>query len=141
MRLDQRQKSSTGSQEALPQHISRGPYLFRNNLGAHFQTILYCHKVFKETHIDALTEDDITSLHEDLNELEQFGFDLSCAHKRLNMMEKLKFRNDHDSLQQELMDIEESLEPLNKRLVETLQQFVKALTTFRLVLYLITCYS
>lgn len=81
-------------------------------------------KGFIETYVDPLTKDRIATLHEDLDEFERLGFDLSWAHGRLNMIEKLKFGN--EPLQKELNDLEESLEPLKERLAQRVKEFVEA---------------
>nr|KAJ0225078.1 hypothetical protein LSAT_V11C100017530 [Lactuca sativa] len=81
-------------------------------------------KSFLETSVDAVAEDRLANLREDLKEFERFGFDLSWAHKRIDMVEKLKFGN--EPLQQELMALKESLEPLKERLGGRWKQFVEA---------------
>ncbi|CAH1442326.1 unnamed protein product [Lactuca virosa] len=67
-------------------------------------------KRFMGASVDALTREQIASLPEDLEELEEFKFDLSWGNKRLDMVDKLKFGN--DPLHKEFMPLEESLEPL-----------------------------
>ncbi|KAJ0512223.1 putative transcription factor C2H2 family [Helianthus annuus] len=81
-------------------------------------------KGFLEASVDALTEDEITSLKADLNEFESLGFDLSWARKRLDMVKKLKFGN--DPLRQELRVLEESLTLLHKELVDANARLEKA---------------
>lgn len=75
--------------------------------------------------MNTVTNDQITSLHEDLNELEIAGFNLSWAHQRLIMVEKSKFAN--DPLIQELTVLQDSLEPLSQKLAERHKEFVEAL--------------
>ncbi|XP_076895110.1 lysine-specific demethylase JMJ26-like [Bidens hawaiensis] len=71
---------------------------------------------FLATSVDALAEDQITSLEVDLNDFEGFGFNLSWARKRLDMVKNLKFGN--DPLRPELMALEESFKLGYKELVE-----------------------
>ncbi|XP_076956580.1 lysine-specific demethylase JMJ26-like [Bidens hawaiensis] len=65
-------------------------------------------KSFLETSVDALSEDEITSLETDLDDFENFGFDLSWARERLDMVKSLKFGN--DPLRRELVEANERLE-------------------------------
>ncbi|KAI3677352.1 hypothetical protein L1987_86978 [Smallanthus sonchifolius] len=81
-------------------------------------------KGFLETSVDALAKDQITSLEADLNDFEKFGFDLSWAHKRLDMVKNLKFGN--DPLRLERVVLEESLKALHKELVEANARLEKA---------------
>ncbi|KAJ0877596.1 putative transcription factor C2H2 family [Helianthus annuus] len=81
-------------------------------------------KGFVEASVDALTEDEITSLKADLNEFESLGFDLSWVRKRLDMVKKLKFGN--DPLRRELLVLEESLTLLHKELVDANARLEKA---------------
>lgn len=81
-------------------------------------------KGFLETSVDALSEEQISSYREGLNDFEKLGFDLSWIRKRLDMVEKLKFGN--DPLRQELVVLEESLESLKERLVEAHERLQKA---------------
>ncbi|KAK9073448.1 hypothetical protein SSX86_007772 [Deinandra increscens subsp. villosa] len=50
-------------------------------------------KGFVETVVDALTQDQVTVFEAELNDFEMFGFDLSWARKRLDMVKVLKFGN------------------------------------------------
>ncbi|KAK9068352.1 hypothetical protein SSX86_012463 [Deinandra increscens subsp. villosa] len=81
-------------------------------------------KGFVETPVDALAEDEITRLEDDLNDFERFGFDLSWARKRLDMVKNLKFGN--DPLRLELLGVEESLKLSHKELVEANARLEKA---------------
>ncbi|CAH1447746.1 unnamed protein product [Lactuca virosa] len=81
-------------------------------------------KRFMETSVDAMLEEDITSLQEDLNMFQGFGFDLSWAFKRLNMVNRLKFGN--EPLQKELIALEGSLEPLQVRIRLRWKQLMEA---------------
>ncbi|KAI3737907.1 hypothetical protein L2E82_27922 [Cichorium intybus] len=84
----------------------------------------YTIKSFMETSVDALTEEQITGFNEDFNELEGFGFDISWARKRLNMVDRLKFGK--EPLQKEFMALEESLEPLKERVCGRWRQLMEA---------------
>ncbi|KAJ0877591.1 putative transcription factor & chromatin remodeling &Metalloenzymes JmjC family [Helianthus annuus] len=81
-------------------------------------------KSFLETSVDALSEDHITSLEEDLSDFESFGFDLSWARKRVNIVKDLKFGN--DPLRLELVVLEQSVAFLHKELVEANARLEKA---------------
>lgn len=74
--------------------------------------------------MNALAKERLANLQEELKEFDSFEFDLSWAHKRIDMVEKLKFGN--EPLQQELMALKESLEPLKERLGARWKQFVEA---------------
>ncbi|KAK9067700.1 hypothetical protein SSX86_011811 [Deinandra increscens subsp. villosa] len=65
-------------------------------------------KSFLETSGGALGEDQVTSLEGDLNEFERFGFNLSWARKKLDMVKNLKFGN--HPLKMELLKAEARLE-------------------------------
>nr|XP_043610488.1 lysine-specific demethylase JMJ25-like [Erigeron canadensis] len=81
-------------------------------------------KGFLEASVDALAEVQICSLHDDLNDFEALGFDLSWARNRLDMVKKLKFGN--DSLRLELVASKESLETLKGRLDKAQEALKKA---------------
>lgn len=85
-------------------------------------------KAFLETSVDELVKERITSLQEDFNEIEKLGFDLSWAHKRLDMVKNLKFENDPSK--QELVVLDESLESVRKELVEVEEKMKKVLLDF-----------
>lgn len=88
-------------------------------------------KGFIEKSIDELTEENITTLHEDLKYFEKLGFDLSWAHQRLDMVEMIKFGD--DPLRKELMALQESLEPLSESLVQPLKMFIEAYDIYKQV--------
>ncbi|KAK1426058.1 hypothetical protein QVD17_14726 [Tagetes erecta] len=81
-------------------------------------------KGFLETHVDALSEDQMTSLEAGLNDFERFGFHLSWARKRLDMVKILKFGN--DPLRLELVCLEESLTLLRKEVMDATARLEKA---------------
>ncbi|KAL4560200.1 hypothetical protein LXL04_032349 [Taraxacum kok-saghyz] len=81
-------------------------------------------KRFMETSVDVITKEDITSFEEDLNDFKGFGFDLSWAHKRLDMVNRLKFGN--EPLHKEFVCLEESLEPLRLRVGLQWKQLMEA---------------
>ncbi|KAL7617754.1 hypothetical protein Lser_V15G01658 [Lactuca serriola] len=81
-------------------------------------------KSFMETSVDELVEEKITGFQEDFEEFEKFGFDLSWARKRLDMVDRLKFGK--EPLQNELNALEESLEPLKERVKRHLKQIMEA---------------
>ena len=76
---------------------------------------------FIETYVDTRTEDDITSLTKELHDFDTVNFDLSWAHKRLDMVKTLKFGK--DPLQQEKAVLVESLQLVNERLVERQNEY------------------
>ncbi|KAL7617067.1 hypothetical protein Lser_V15G01709 [Lactuca serriola] len=81
-------------------------------------------KRFMGLTVDTLAQEQITGLWQDFKDLEALGFDLSWAHKRLNMVARLKFGN--EPLQKELMVLEHSLGPLKERVDEIMKQLLKA---------------
>lgn len=80
-------------------------------------------KGFLETSVDALTDEQISSLQEDLSDFERSGFDLSWAHKRLDMVKNLKFGS--DPLRRELVVLEVSLKSVKEELVEAEERLKK----------------
>ncbi|KAI3512360.1 hypothetical protein L1887_19675 [Cichorium endivia] len=86
-------------------------------------------KSFMGTPVDALMEEQVNRLREDLKEFETFGFDLSWAHKRLDMVDMLKFGK--EPLQKELMALEESLVPLKLRVEWRWKKIMEAYDQWR----------
>ncbi|KAL4560201.1 hypothetical protein LXL04_032350 [Taraxacum kok-saghyz] len=81
-------------------------------------------KGFLEASVEVLDLGRLGSLREDLKELERFGFDMSWAHKRMDMVERLKFGK--EPLGKELVALEESLKPLKERLGGRWKEYVEA---------------
>lgn len=81
-------------------------------------------KHFTDSSVDSLTEDGITTLHEDLKEYENISFDLSWAHKRLDVVRHLKFGN--EPLQNERLVLESSLKPLEESVEERRKVYLEA---------------
>ncbi|KAI3737906.1 hypothetical protein L2E82_27921 [Cichorium intybus] len=81
-------------------------------------------KGFMETTVDAVVEEQITTLRENLEEYERLGFDLSWAHKRVDVVDMLMFGN--EPLQKELIAIEEMLKPLNENVGRRWKELMEA---------------
>ncbi|KAI3512358.1 hypothetical protein L1887_19673 [Cichorium endivia] len=81
-------------------------------------------KAFMEAPVDALVEDQINGFRQDFKDFERLGFDLSWAHKRLDMVARLKFGN--EPLQKELIALEDSLGPLKEEADKRMEELDKA---------------
>ncbi|KAL7617749.1 hypothetical protein Lser_V15G01656 [Lactuca serriola] len=86
-------------------------------------------KRFMESSVDVLMEEEITGFHQDFKDLESLGFDLTWAHKRLNMVARLKFGN--EPLHKEFMALEQSLGPLKERVDGTRKQLLEFHNMYR----------
>ncbi|XP_071706388.1 uncharacterized protein [Rutidosis leptorrhynchoides] len=90
----------------------------------HFCVFIKGLESFIKTSEDAFKEEEITTLRKHLNDFETFGFDLSWARHRLDMVEELKSGN--NSLLNELAASEECLSTVKKTYVQALKKLQAA---------------